>query len=155
MNSDFYKYIVKSKNYFKIIKDNVYWGSYRRLTDALYERDRFVQCNWIWDDVLELDETDNKYEHMDLPPFERDYSYVYEVPSHYKVFKGKKYLDYFVKKKDAYDYADEVGGRVVCAEVRFRVQKSINGKSEQFGQYDNIEDALKRRDELVENGWIT
>ena len=153
MKSDFYRYIVKSKNYYQILKDNKYWGSYRRLSDALYERDRFMQCNWVWDDVLELEDTENKYEHMDLPPFQRDYSYVYEIPCHYRVFKGGEYLGYFTEKTDADEYAEEVGGRVICTDVRFRIQKSINGKTIRFGCFDNIEDALERRDELIKNEW--
>lgn len=155
MKSDnFYKYIVKSGNYYKIVKDNTYWGSYRRLTDALYERDRFIECDWIWDDVLQLAETENKYEHMDLPEFKRDFTYVHMIPTHYKVYKGTKYLDYFVNKKDAYDYAEEVDGRVVSAKVKFRVQKYLNGRTEHFGQFDNVDDAIKRRDEMLEKGWV-
>lgn len=37
---------------------------------------------------------------------------------------------------------------------RWRVQKSINGKMCYFGTFDNYEDAEKRRNELVMNGWL-
>ena len=37
--------------------------------------------------------------------------------------------------------------------MRYRVQKSINGKLVNFGDYKYYEDAKKRRDELISNNW--
>lgn len=153
--NNFYKYIIKSKNSYKIVKGKEYYGSYKKLTDALYERDRLIESDWDWDGAMQIDECENKYENMDLPPFTRDYSYIHKSPSSYKVFKGREYLDFFVIKADAYKYAEEVGGVVYASNEKYRVQKSINGKTAYFGQYDTIEEAIARRDELIERGWET
>ena len=37
---------------------------------------------------------------------------------------------------------------------RWRVQKRIDGKMSYFGTYDSFEEAEKRRNELIKNGWI-
>ena len=34
------------------------------------------------------------------------------------------------------------------------ISKKIKGKSKVFGKYNCIEEAIKRRDELIKNGWI-
>ena len=130
------------------------YGSFSRLTDALYERDRLIKCNWDWEDALELEETENHYEKMDkLPKFVHQYSYICTVPQSYQVHKGREYRGSFKNKCDAYAFAEEIGGRVVPVRRRYRVQKSINGKPRYFGQYDTLEDAQKVRDKLIENGW--
>lgn len=36
----------------------------------------------------------------------------------------------------------------------FKIQKQINGKRKYFGTYKTLEEAIKRRNELIENGWI-
>ena len=149
----FYKYIVKSKNSYRVIKDNVDYGSFTRLTDALYERDRLIKCNWDWEDALELEETDNPYEKMDLPEFIHKYTYISVIPQSYQVHRNRKYQGSFRNKTDAYEYANELGGNVVSVRMRYRVQKSIDGKSKYFGQYDTLEQAQKVRDELIKKGW--
>jgi hypothetical protein len=35
----------------------------------------------------------------------------------------------------------------------FRIQKKINGVLKQFGSYKTLDEALTKRDELIENGW--
>lgn len=150
----FYKYIVKSKNSYRIIKDNVDYGSFSRLTDALYERDRLIKCNWDWEASLELEETENLYEKMSrLPPFIHEYSYIHEVSQSYQVHKGREYCGTFNNKADAYAYARMIGGRVIPTHKRYRIQKSIDGKSRYFGQFKTLEEAQEVRDRLIENGW--
>lgn len=149
----FYKYIVKNGNYYAIMKDNEKYGTYRRLEDALYERDRLIECDWDWEDSLELPEKDNPYLKMKLPRFVHEYSYIYHVAQTYRVFKGAEYKGTFNTKTDAYAYAEEIGGRVATTNKRYRVAKRVNGKSVYFGQYATLEEAIKRRDELMENGW--
>lgn len=36
---------------------------------------------------------------------------------------------------------------------KYSIRKHINGKMRYFGNYDNINDAIKVRDYLIENGW--
>lgn len=37
----------------------------------------------------------------------------------------------------------------------FRIMKRINNKQHYFGTYKTLDEAIKRRDELVKNGWKT
>lgn len=151
---DFYRYIIKNGDSYEIMKDNEKFGTYRKLTDALYERDRLIESDWNWDDMLQLEERDNPYEHMKLPKFVHKYSYIAKVSSSYMVFDGRTYKGVFNNKKDAYKCAEQFNGKVVKSNERYRVQKSIDGKTKYFGYYGTEEEAIKRRDELIEKGWI-
>ena len=150
----FYRYISKNKNGYRILKDGEDYGSFLKLSDALYERDRFEKANWNWDALMELAETDNPYEKMILPPFIHEHSYIYRICTGLEVYKDDEYYGKFNNKTDAYAYAEEIGGTVVESNWTYRVQKRINGSVHTFGQYKNYEDARKRRDELLEKGWI-
>lgn len=150
-----YKYIVKNGNGFKIQKDNEAFGTYSSLTDALYERDRLVKANWDWDDALQLEETDNFYEDMTLPKFVHEYSYVSRIVQKYNVYKDGKYYCSFRNKTKAFDYAESIGGEVVESNITYRIIKRIKGKQVYFGQYPTLEEAKKKRDELIKNGWKT
>lgn len=152
-DNDFYKYIRKEGNSYTVIKDGESFGSYSKLTDALYERDRLVKCNWEWEDSLELEETPNFYEKMNLPKFERGYSYVYKIANTYRILKDGEIICSFNTKKDAYGYAKSIGGEVVEDGIKYRVQKRIDGIQVNFGEFKTIEEAYERRDELMENGW--
>lgn len=157
MNDDFYKYIQKRGNSYSIIKrngDNVErWGTYSKLTDALYERDRLIESDWNWDDYLQMEETENFYEKMQLPKFVHDTMYIFFSPQKYKVYLKRQYKGTFKNKKDAYAFAEKIGGRVVNIHTKYKVQKSINGKVKYFGQYPTLEKAKEERDKLIKNGW--
>lgn len=157
MKNDFYKHIKKRGNSYEINKrigDKVEsFGTYSKLTDALYERDRLIKVDWDWDDLMALEETENFYEQMDLPYFVHEYSYIRRIPLCYKVFIKTEFKGRFRNKKDAVKFAEEIGGRIVEVRKKYRIEKKINGKSVYFGQYKSLEDAQKRRDELIENGW--
>ena len=45
----FYKYIIKVGDHYQIMKGNEKFGTYNRLADALYERDRLIAVDWDWD----------------------------------------------------------------------------------------------------------
>lgn len=149
----FYKYIVKCGNSYCIMKNNEKFGTYSRLEDALYERDRLIESDWDWEDSLELPETDNPYMKMNLPRFVHEYSYISEVRQTYKVFKGGEYKGRFNTKKDAYEYAERIGGKVSIENKRYRVSKHLDGRTVYFGQYPTLDEAKKRRDELIKSGW--
>ena len=151
---DFYRYIIRVGDSYAIMKDNEKFGTYRKLSDALYERDRLIKSDWNWDDMLQLEETENPYEHMKLPKYRHKYSYISKVSSTYMVYDGRVYKGTFNNKRDAYEYAEQFNGRVVKANEKYRVQKSIDGKMRYFGYYKTKEEAIKRRDELIEKGWI-
>lgn len=64
----FYRNIVKSGDVYRIKYNNKDYGEFKKLSDALYERDALFYCNFDYDLLVESD-LENKYENMDLPPF--------------------------------------------------------------------------------------
>ena len=64
----FYRNIVKTGDVYRVKHNNKDYGEFRKLSDALYERDALFFCNFDYDLLVECD-LENKYEHMDLPPF--------------------------------------------------------------------------------------
>ena len=64
----FYRNIIKTGNVYRVKYKNKDYGEFRKLSDALYERDALFFCNFDYDLLVECDLV-NKYENMDLPPF--------------------------------------------------------------------------------------
>lgn len=64
----FYRNIIKSNNVYRIKHKNKDYGEFKKLSDALYERDALFYCNFDYDLLVECD-LENRYENMDLPPF--------------------------------------------------------------------------------------
>ena len=150
---NFYKYIYKKGEHFEIKKGNEKFGTYRKLSDALYERDRLIESDWDWDDSLQLEETENPYENLDLPEFNRDYSYITKLPESFFVFDGREFIKRYYNLEDAEAFAKPFNGKVVKVDERYRVQKSFNGKTRYFGQYKTLDEAITQRDKLIENRW--
>lgn len=154
MNDDnFYKYIYENGNSYEIIKDNESYGNYRKLTDALYERDRLIKSDWNWDDALQLEETENYYEKMKLPKFIHPKTYIHVVYDLYLVYVDEDMKGRFRTMSDAFEFAKEVDGIVYKTNPRYRIQKTINGKQKSFGNYKTLEEAQKHRDKLIKRGW--
>jgi len=154
MSDNLYKYIRRNKSGYVIVKDNEDYGSYSRLSDALYERDRLVKADWDWDALMELAETDNPYEKIHLPMFIHEYSYIYRKPQSYMICKDGECWGTTNGKQRAYKLAESIGGEVVEKNVVYIIKKKINGVSKYFGSFKTLEEAKKRKDELVEKGWI-
>ena len=55
------------------------------------------------------------------------------------------------KQKRPYEKTDEKYISYYCK--RYIIRKYVNGKMRSFGGYDTLEDAVKMRDYLMENGW--
>ena len=64
----FYRNIVKSGKVYRVKYNNKDYGEFKKLSDALYERDALFFCNFDYDLLVECD-LENKYENMKLPPF--------------------------------------------------------------------------------------
>ncbi len=64
----FYRNIVKTGDVYRVKHNNKDYGEFRKLSDALYERDALFFCNFDYDLLVECD-LENKYENMVLPPF--------------------------------------------------------------------------------------
>lgn len=153
MNDNFYKYIREHGEGYQIIKDNETYGTYSKLSDALYERDRLIKANWDWETCVQLEESENFYEKMKLPRFIHEYSYIYKRYNTFLVYVGEEMKGRFNNKSDAFEFAEEVGGKVYMTNPTYRVQKSINGKQKSFGYFKTLEEAKKERDRLIKRGW--
>ena len=64
----FYRSIVKTGDVYRVKHNNKDYGEFRKLSDALYERDALFFCNFDYDLLVDCD-LENKYENMVLPPF--------------------------------------------------------------------------------------
>ncbi|WP_409199795.1 hypothetical protein [Methanobrevibacter sp. DSM 116169] len=67
----FYRNIVQSGDVYRIKYKNKDYGEFKKLSDALYERDCLFYCNFDYDLLVECD-LENKYENKDLPPFPKE-----------------------------------------------------------------------------------
>lgn len=152
----FYRYIVKHKNSYQIIKDNEKYGSFLRLEDALYERDRLIAVDWNWDLYMELAETPNNYYGIELPPFNHEPSHI-TVDNECWVVRDKGKNQKYRGRYSSFDEAKTVA-RIYNANIShkkkaYRVQRRLNGKTKYFGRYKSLEDAERRVKELESNGW--
>ena len=109
---DFYKYIVKKQNgSYSITYQGKEYGNYQDITDALYDRDLFVDCDWDITEANARDEKPNRYKNMKLPPSRRyitlsrqgsrKYYVVRKTIDGEQVFFGKyKTFDEAVERRD-------------------------------------------------------
>lgn len=152
----FYKniYLINRKYY--IYKDNESYGGFNTLPEALYERDKLIKCGWDWENYVEAPETLNNYIHMELPPFSHEAKFITHEKEKWMVYgKGRKYKYYgqYDSKEKANEIAEKYNGRLIHRKSRYRVQRHINGEPIIFGYFDNLEDAINKRNELILTGW--
>lgn len=153
---NFYRYIEKRGNRYFIRKDNEYYGSYSRLEDALYERDRLIQVGWDVDLWVNLAETINGYIHIDLPPFNHDPSYISVEKECWVVRdKGKnpRHRGRYPTLEEAKKVALIYDGNISHKREGYSVRRFMNGKSEYYGRYKTRDEAESRVEELKMNGW--
>ena len=152
----FYRYIFKIDNLYYIIKDGENYGGYKRVEDALYERDRLMAVDWDWDLSLELCETNNNYIHITLPPFNHQPSYI-TIDNECWVVRGKgreqRYYGRYPTEEEARKVAMIYNANITHKNKAYRVQRRINGKTRYFGRYQTIEKAQERVKELEKNMW--
>ena len=152
----FYKYIIKVGDHYQIIKGNEKFGTYNRLADALYERDRFIAVDWDWDKYVELADTINGYIHIDLPPFNHQPSYIWETKEYWMV-RGKGAEQRYYGSYQSLDEAKKVAliynANITHQPRKFSVRKRIDGKTRFFGYYRTREEAEERVKELMESDW--
>ena len=153
----FYRYIQKiDDNTYCVTKNNEKFGTYNRLEDALYERDRLIQVGWDWDLWMELPETINGYIHITLPPFNHEPKYISYESEHWVVRdKGKeqKYRGRYHSLEDAKKVALIYDGTISHKRGAYCVRRRIDGVSTYFGRYKTFEEAQERVEELDEKGW--
>ena len=107
----FYRNIVKTGDVYRIKYNNKDYGEFKKLSDALYERDALYFCNFDYDLLVESD-LENKYENMELPPFPERRSpgrikgtkVIKEEKEGEILFDHKMKLFYIKKGDTIYDY---------------------------------------------------
>jgi len=152
----FYRYIVKQGDKYRIIRNGEDYGSYRRLADALYERDRLIAVDWDWELSMELPETPNNYIHIDLPPFDHQPTHITEDKEVWIVRghgKRQKYYGRYPTEEEAKRVARIYSANVSKKNKAYRVQRRIKGKTRYFGRYPTLEQAQARVKELEKCDW--
>lgn len=152
----FYRHIVFENDRYHVVKDNERYGSYKRVEDALYERDRLMAVDWDWDLSMELPETNNNYIHIKLPPFDHlptnitvdNECWVVRDKGKEQRYRGR-YYTYEEAKKVAMIYSANISHK----RKAYRVQKRIKGKTCYFGRYPTLEKAQERVKQLEANNW--
>ena len=126
----FYRNIVKTGDVYRVKHNNKDYGEFRKLSDALYERDALFFCNFDYDLLVECD-LENKYEHMDLPPFpeKRPRGPIKGTKFNKKEREGEILFDH--KKRGFY----------------------IKRMGEIIGYYDTMTEAFYYKKLLMDNDW--
>ena len=84
----FYRNITKRGDKYQLRKNGEHYGYYDQIEDALFDRDRYEQCDWDMELFVQLPEIPNPYNHMDLPEFEeRKNKYIQHIPEKWRVQK--------------------------------------------------------------------
>ena len=126
----FYRNIVKTGNVYRVKHNNKDYGEFRKLSDALYERDALFFCNFDYDLLVECD-LENKYEHMELPPFpeKRPKGRIKGMKVNKKEREGEILFDHKLRK--------------------FYIQKG----EDIIGHYDTMTEAFYYKKLLMDNDW--
>ena len=124
------KNIVKTGNVYRVKHNNKDYGEFKKLSDALYERDALFFCNFDYDLLVECD-LENKYEHMELPPFpeKRPKGRIKGMHVNKKEREGEILFNHKMRK--------------------FYIQRG----EEIIGQYDTMTEAFYYKKILMDNDW--
>ena len=126
----FYRNIVKTGDVYRVKHNNKDYGEFRKLSDALYERDALFFCNFDYDLLVDCD-LENKYENMVLPPFpeRRPRGPIKGTKFNKKEREGEILFDH--KKRSFY----------------------IKRMGEIIGYYDTMTEAFYYKKLLMDNDW--
>ena len=126
----FYRNIVKTGNVYRVKYNNKDYGEFRKLSDALYERDALFFCNFDYDLLVECD-LENKYENMELPPFpeKRPKGRIKGTKVNKKEREGEILFDHKIRK--------------------FYIKKG----DDIIGHYDTMTEAFYYKKLLMDNDW--
>ena len=126
----FYRNIVKTGKVYRVKYKNNDYGEFKKLSDALYERDALFYCNFDYDLLVEFD-LENKYENMELPPFPE------------KRPKGRI-------KGTKVNKTEREGEILFNHKIRkFYIKKG----SQSIGSYDTMTEAFYYKKQLMDNDW--
>ena len=163
------KYITKRKNGWAIQKringKTMSFGLYDTLKEAQHCRDYFVEHDWDMVNRLEFSKRKNKRK-AEPKNIYKCYDGRYEIRkeiNHHKYYWGIfdtleeaiTARDYFVKTgwKLNERHIFLKGNYIVERNGKFYIVKSIGGKQEYFGVFNNLEDAKEEVELLQRSGW--
>ena len=106
MAGNFYKYIYKQHKGYSIRKNGIHYGYYEDIRDALFDRDRLIDCDWDIEEWVWLPERENPYKNIRLPPKELDRARQY-VYKNTRGFSIKKKINGELKYFGTYPTLDE------------------------------------------------
>ena len=154
--NNFYRFIFLIDRLYYIIKNGENYGGYKRLEDALYERDSLITVDWDWDLSMELPETQNPYEQINLPPFHHNPTHI-TVDNECWVVRGtgreQKYYGRFLSEEEAIKVARLHNANVSHKNKAYMVQKRIDGRTRYFGRYKTLSEAQERVKQLEKTEW--
>lgn len=152
----FYRYIYAENGKYYIRKNGELYLICDTLEDALYERDRFENVGWNWDNYVQLVDTVNGYIHIKLPPFEHKAKHITVRKERWMVRgrgKRRKYYGSYNTYEEAQNVAKIYNANISHITKAYVVKRKINGSSVEYGSFKTIEDAQERVRELETNGW--
>ena len=155
MYENFYKFISKTKQGFRVDKDGECYGTFKDLPTALFERDRLKAVDWDWEAYVHLPDSYNNYIHIKLPPFEKNPTYI-SCERECWVVRDKssqKHRGRYETLEEAKKVALIYNANVSHKNKGYSVRRWMNGKSHFFGRYKTYEEAEKRVEELERNNW--
>ena len=142
------KYIRKTKNSYKIVKNSRVFGKFNSLDDAIFVREILIKNNWDIDNfTLEM------YLSLD------DYIVVSKIDEKLVIlgkFKDKpndNLIEKLTKKQIRNPNNSKYGLNIVRVFDLFMVKKQIAGDEYIFGVFDNLDDAIFTRNFLLDNNW--
>ena len=142
------KYIRRSKNSYKIIKNSHVFSKVDTLEDAIFIRDLLVSKNWDLDNfTLEM--------HLSLDV----YIVVAKIDEKlhllgkFNTKPNDKLVEKLIKKIKRNPNNSRYGLNISRVYEIFMVKKQIAGDEYIFGLYDNLDDAKFTRNFLLDNNW--
>ena len=115
-DNGFYRYIYPHHNGWRILKDNIHYGYYEDVADALLDRDNLEKCDWDLGEWVYIEPDYNPYKNMRLPPYysnlKRARQYVYHNNGCFRIQKRingvLKQFGNYKTLKEALDKRDEL-----------------------------------------------
>lgn len=142
------KYIRKTKNSYKIVKDSRVFGKFDSLDDAIFVREILIENNWDIDNfTLEMHLSLDNY----VPVSKIDEKLV--VLGKFKDKPNDKLIEKLIKKHKRNPNNSKYGLNIVRVFDLFMVKKQIAGDEYVFGIFDNLDDAIFTRNFLLDNSW--
>lgn len=170
--------ITKNKNSYTIRKSingkTINFGRYSALEEAIKVRDALIEVNWneelLADELKNLKLKNNKNMGTYIYKINNKYRIEKSIKSKNKTFGHYKTFEEAIKVRDALIEVNweenklpfkikrnrkwyQYGKHIKKVNDYYAVYRYINGKSETFGHFRTLEEAKKKRDEVIAKNW--